>query len=392
MLKTLVIWIVAAGLSTLSVTTALGSIAKNGAPQLAISLVPKNGFAAEVLATRLLRDFLSENRGQFPEKVDPFWTDLAEQAFKAEPTSSNAVAILALSHSGKVRSNLMHKAFELSRRQQLVTSWMIVDSGKRDSVSDVLIYYDTILRTSSSSEPVVIPIMANALANSSFIKPLALFLEKQPPWAASFWKQVVSTPESIGNAAELRKILFKPNQASNPYRDVDLIRALVRDYEFESAEELYAILSPQNRTESLVRNGNFLQSPKYPPFDWQLFSNGEFGASIIMGSLNMSAIPNSGGMFARQIVKLPSRMLELNITMAQNVPINASIFLELSCADDVSVKPKPVKIPLREISISQKVSNVGSPCQNYWLAIFGRSSETGTGFDISIDSISLSTS
>lgn len=390
MLKILLIWIVAIALSTVSVTAALGAIAKNKAPELALSLFPKNGFAAEVTATRLTRAFLIENQGNFPYRAAPSWTALAVQAFKSEPVSADAIAVIALSHTGEVRRDMMYKAFELSRRQQLVTGWMIADSGRQDNIPNILIHYDTILRTSSSAEPIVIPIMAKALANDSFIEPIASFLEKRPPWAASFWRQVVSTPEAIDNAAKLRRMLFRANEGNNPYRDVDLIRALVRDFKFEPAEELYEILSPSNKEESLVRNSDFLKPSKYPPIDWQLISNGEFGASIDGGTLNMSAIPNSGGMFARQIVKLPSRVLVLSITMDQNIPKNASVYLELSCADDIKQKPKPVKILLRENSVTKKISNEDSVCQSYWLSIFGRSSTTGDGFDISIDSISLS--
>ena len=55
----------AAGLS------AMGAIAKNKAPELAVSLHPANGFAFETLASHSLKAAVAANDGQFPNKIDP---------------------------------------------------------------------------------------------------------------------------------------------------------------------------------------------------------------------------------------------------------------------------------------------------------------------------------
>lgn len=383
-------WMVAIGLSILSATLALGAIAKSKSPSLALSLYPRNGFAAETAAAAFTKTYAAKNQGKFPSQMEASWIALASQAFISEPTASDAVAVIALSHSDSDRQTLMRQAFSLSRRRQLVTGWLIADLASQQDIPGILRYYDTILRTNSSSEPVVIPIIANALSNDGFVAPLASLLRKNPPWAASLWKQVVSTPEAVKNATELRLKLSNHNGLDAQYRDADLVNALVSQSRFESAEELVDTLSRSENGNSIVYNGDFSTLPKYPPIDWRLISNGEFGAAINDGFLVLSAIPNSGGMFARQLIRLPQETVALNIEMDKVVPKNTSLYIDISCAESSNQKIGSIKIPIDGKTERQLISNTESQCQYYWISLFGRALETGNGFDVSVASIAIS--
>src|SRR5690554_1793887 len=110
MLKTGIIWTIGLVIAVVSGLTAMGAVAKNKAPALAITLSPTNGFAAENIASKSVQKAIAENAGQFPDQIDPEVTELARQAFLTEPVTPEAVAVLALSGADQNRRELMSEA------------------------------------------------------------------------------------------------------------------------------------------------------------------------------------------------------------------------------------------------------------------------------------------
>tara|TARA_R110000772_G_scaffold46813_9_gene106924 strand:+ start:5208 stop:6380 length:1173 start_codon:yes stop_codon:yes gene_type:complete len=389
MVRNSIIWIIGFVIAITSGVTAMGAIAKNKAPELAIILSPTNGFAAEKIASNSMNTAIAGNSGHFPDNVSPNATEFARSAFIAEPITPEAIAILALGEAGNEKDKLMSEALLLSRRQPLVTAWMIADSGVREDMPALLSHYDAMLRTSSSAAVVVIPVLAKALANDDFVPPFASLLAKQPPWANQFWRAVVDTPEALGNAARLREMVYKPNENDNIYYDALLIRALVNNQQFDAAEALYYHLESQNRGSSLLKNASFTMEPEYAPIDWQLFSTGEYGAVVTDGKLQLSAIRNSGGLFVRQLVKLPAEIVTMGINPGDPIPDNAEIIVSLKCAQTIKDAPQTIRIPLKRQITNLQIDNKSSGCSFYWFDITGHASGNGDGFDVALDSISL---
>ena len=389
MVKNNIIWVIGLALALTSGLTAVGAIAKRKAPELAITLHPVNGFAAGNIASNSLKTAVAENSGTFPDHVDPKTSGLAQQAFIAEPIVPEAIAILALDKADDDKGRLMSEALSLSRRNPLVNTWMIADSGAREDMPALLGHYDTMLRTSSSAAVVVIPILVKALANDDFVPLFAKQLANQPPWANQFWRAVVGSPESVGNAARLREMVYKPHENDSIYSDAHLVRALVNDQQFEAAEALYSRLANQNRGPALLKNGSFQSEPEYAPIDWQLFSTGEYGAAISGGKLQLSAIRNSGGLFARQLVKLPAKIVAMDIKPDIPVPDNAKIIVSLKCAQPIKDPPLTIRIPLQKHIANLQIDNKNSGCSFYWLDINGRASGSGDGFDVAVNAISI---
>lgn len=389
MLKTGIIWISGLAIALVSGLTAMGAIAKNKVPELAITLPPTNGYAAENVASKSVQMAIVENAGQFPDQIDPEVTELARQAFLAEPVTPEAVAVLALSGAEQNKRELMGDALSLTRRQPLITTWMIADSGAQKNIPALLDHYDSMLRTNRSAASAIIPVMAEALADETFIAPYTSLLGKQPPWASRFWGAVVRTPEAIGNAARLREALYRPDENDAIYRDAGLIRTLIFNQHFETAEDLYHLLAGKKENSSFVKNGSFDAEPEFYPIDWQLFSTGEYGAAVTGGKLQLSAIQNSGGLFARQLVKLPAKIVKLDIKPRDPIPDNARIIISLRCAQTMDNAPQTIRIPMEREIKDLQINNATSGCSFYWMEISGRASENGGGFDISLDSISL---
>lgn len=389
MVKVSIIWFIGLAMALMSGLTAMGAVAKDKAPELSVSLYPTNGFAAGKLAYESIRTFIEENSGQFPDHIGSTATKLARKAFIAEPITPAAVAVLAFGEADHGKRTLMNEALLLSRRQPLVTAWMIADSGAQNDMPALLNHYDTMLRTNKSAAPVIISLMADTLANDNFVAPFANLLIKQPPWAYQFWRAVAGKPESISNAARLREMLFKPDESGDIYRDANLIRALVRNKQFETAEALYQLFVGRKGVGSLLKNGSFEAESVYPPIDWQLFSTGEYGAVVAGGNLQISAIANSGGLFARQLVRLPSEILQIDTRFASKIPGDADMEIRISCSEITANPPLTVRIPLVDQMGRLQISNEFSGCSYFWFDIIGRVSESSDGFDTVLESISL---
>lgn len=388
MLKNVFIWLIAITLAVISSAVAVGAISKKNAPQISVKIKPTNGFALENLASSQFKSLIVERQGQFPETLDPEVLDLATRAFKAEPLTPHAIAALALGKSGYKKRRLMAEALNVSRREQIINGWMISDSGAREDVAALLSYYDTMLRTSTSTHLVMIPVMADALKDEDSIAPFVNLLVTNPPWAQLFWKQVVKKPDALNNAVLLREKLLPLIETGNAFSDDELIFALVKYKQFKNAEKLYQLLS-SNRSASIIRDSSFRVQPEYEPLDWQLFSTGEYGAAVIGNELHLSAIHNSGGLFARQLVKIPKESVQIRAIFAQKPPPAANLFLSITCAEDIPKKPRTIRIPLRNQSARQEVNNELSACEYYWLDVVGRAPENGAGFDVSIKSIEM---
>lgn len=389
MLKNGIIWIVGLVIALAAGLSAVGAVTKNTVPQLAVTLRPLNGFASEKLASDSLRAAVARNSGQFPNNADPVAANFAKQAFLSEPITPEAIAVLALGRIEPIKRKLMHEAFALSRRRQLVNGWLTTDSGLQQDVSGIINYYDIMLRTSSASTSVVIPVMAGALSNEHFIEPFADLLSNAPPWTSQFWAAVAADPEAIVSGAKLRKLVYRKDENRDVYRDADLISALINNQHFETAEKLYDLLSEHSPHSDLLRNSSFAHEPIFAPLDWQLFSTGGYGSAIIKGNLQLSAIQNSGGLLARQLVNIPATIVEIRAKTTDIIPDDANLTVSLACAEQGNKTTQSIKIRLKEKSTRRQISNQRTGCRYYWFDLSGRAAESGDGFDVDLESISL---
>jgi hypothetical protein len=389
MLKNGIIWILGILLAVSSGLTATGAVSKDRAPYLATKVLPLNGFALENLASAFVERTVAANMGRFSDNVDSDTMMLAEEAFHLEPVTPGAVAVLALGSPAIGKSKLMQIAFDLSRREKLVNGWMIVDCRDRNDIEGLLYYYDTTLRVSRSAASAIIPAMVNALSDERFIEPAAKILSGDPPWAIRFWRQIMTTPRSLSNAASLRAILFEQNQPVDPAFDNQLIMALVNQKLFKKAETLFLLFS-QNRGESQsFKNGAFHSEASYAPFDWQVFTTGKYGATIEDNTLFLNNPYNSSGVFSRQFRRLPPAQVKIRIELTESPPEDSALTLSLDCAEEIANKPREINIPIIRKMNTQSIDNSKSGCNFYWLKLATTTSKNERGFEVAIKLIAI---
>ncbi len=395
MVRNIFIMAIAIALASMAAMNALTSITKRKQADTSLNVpIFFNGIAAETVAANSIRDIITNNDNKLPQQLPDSLSALALKSFQSEPTTSSSIAILAIPQNSGKRRTLMEQAHKFSKRDQLVTGWLINDAIEKNDVTKLLAYYDISMRASSRTSNIILPLMVNALSNDLTIQPLYDILVNKPTWVRKFWNLASTSKESAKNAAILRSQLFEIGEDSLLYNDPALIRTLVSNNNYEEAIALWSRVK-NNEIEKkkadiqAVSNYNFKKQPQLPPLDWQIYSNGEYGASISNNGLFLSAIQNSGGLFARQLIYLKPQLYQVKLDMNQAISSNHSLKIELICAEPIKDKPRTISIPISRKSVSRSLSNQGDICRYYWLNIRGRAGN-GNGLDANIKSISIS--
>lgn len=394
MVRNIIIITISVILAFLASINALTAITKRKQAETSLNMpIFFNGIAAETAAANSVREIIANNGNKIPQQLPENIINLALKSFQSEPTTSSSIAILAIAQDSKKKRMLMKQAHQFSKRDQLVIGWLVNDAVENNNLESLLTYYDTSMRASYSAQNIILPLMVNALTNDLSIKPLYNILDSKPIWTKKFWNLASVNKDSIKNTANLRSQLYKKDENNSLYNDTALIRTLVANYNYQEAIILWSYLnqiSPEYKlaNKQAVSDNNFKTQATLPPIDWQIYANGEYGASVTNNGLILGAVPNSGGLFARQLIYLQPQLYQVKIDMGHNLPSKHSIKIELACAENIDNKPSIIAIPISNKTTSRRLSNQEDVCRHYWLNIRGRASDTD-GLDANIKSISI---
>ncbi|MFC4292489.1 hypothetical protein ACFOWX_08690 [Sphingorhabdus arenilitoris] len=377
MFRALVIWVSAIALSLVAGITAIGSVSKKKAPQLAVMLQPVNGFALDTMSRVQLVNEIGKSNGKFPVSISSQEQSLAQRAFKSEPFSISAIVALAVGAStASNRDSLMTKASVLTRRDSMLSAWMIADAAEKNDLAKLLKYYDVTMRTNGASQSILLPEIAKLVANDRFIPPLATALERNPNWADAFWRTLVGTKSSLKNAVLLRRALTGPAATTARNSDVDLIAALVTNYHFDTAYQLYRQLNKDAKIGVDVFSSGSGGSGPYAPIDWQLNSNGQYGAQIVNGKLEISATANSGGEFAKRLMEISPGRYDVVTGIENFNDQDALLNMHISCAETKQNGAKEWKMKLGSGMNRQDFVAPANLCTYYWVKLKGASGTT----------------
>ncbi len=383
-MKNVIIWTIALFVAWLSASNSFSGVAKDKAPELALTSWPVNGFAQENSVARAIFASWQDNKDILPNDIKR-----AQTAFIKEPTAAKAISVLALGSNTENRRELMTRALSVSRRELFTLAWLIEDGQNSNDIEILLSYYDISMRVYPQTKPTLLPRLASAVQLEAFLPYMSTLLKDGKPWAYSFWQEIIRTPHALQNATILRMELGSdiPNHAAS--HDADLIESLVRNNQYQTANKLYLFLLGKSAQNILIRNPEFKENSKYPPLDWQIFSNGEYGAVIVDGGLSISALGGSGGMVARQLVRLPAGLFKIDVAAGDYSTDQGLLTLSLNCADKNSDQQVQLRLPIKQDNISVQVRNPSTSCEYFWLTLTGSANEGITGFDAVVESIDI---
>lgn len=367
------------------------------APLRALAIaVPASGtaqasLAYDVFATRSARD---PKTGASAAEVG-----LARTAYRGEPLSVPALGILAVSMTGaeqaRQRQALLDLAGKISRRNMLVNNEQIKAAALRGDDRVFFTWLSRVMLIGDQAKAAYGAAMAQATARSRAVEALTPIIGPRPSWAEYYWQLVVKQPASLVNAARLRlAVAGAPwHQRDVTLTDKQLLLALVGNGHLDAAHGLATGLGlSRSAGSSVLNNGNFGAVPELVPFDWQLSSQGNLGASIDPHEKNLviSAIGGARGAAAQQLLQLVPGRYALSWKIAADSSVNpGELAARIVCAEpgrgDVGLPP----IPLKTGDAKMIVTLPDSSCRWYWFAIAVQIPDDALGIDVNLQHLSL---
>lgn len=392
-----VVWMVALalgvgiGLSTYVISNETRAPAKALAAGAPVSGVAIGNMALASLATRRVRN---------PEaRVNSLELRLAGQAYRAEPLAASAVALQALAMTRKEEvgrgASLLELAGKLTRRSLLVNSSLIDTAARSGDEQKFFVWISRTMLTNSDAGQVYGKAMAIATARDGAVEALVDILGPKPSWSDLYWQLVIGQPGSLANAAKLRAALVrKPwNQTAIEPTDRALVLALSNAGKFDEARQLAQALQPaKGAQKSPASDGRFYADRSLAPFDWELSTLGNLGASIDNDSrqLTVSAIGGANGSAARQLVSLSPDEYRLGWSVSSSAPLPANaVSVRIICAEPDSSSAVAFTTELVSGKREKIIRVPNSDCRWYWLSIDVALPDDAMGVDVVLSRLSL---
>ncbi|WP_379552935.1 tetratricopeptide repeat protein [Qipengyuania sp. DGS5-3] len=245
---------------------------------------------------------------------------LARQSLMADPTSAEAVNVLALQAQMRNETEEARALFEyslqLSRRELPARLWAIEEAVTRGDIGTALYNYDLALRTSSRATELLLPNLIAALEEPLVREAIYPILAKQPPWGTKF---LVEAAVNSSNPLSVLAFFTEPLAKSLPIppeTSAYLVNNLASKGEWDAAWEYYTASNIDvSRTSS--RDPDFSADLDVRTvFDWQTTLERGFVAEIVPALdrqlLEFELRPGQRGMIVQQRQVLPQGRYRLS--------------------------------------------------------------------------------
>lgn len=397
-IRNLIVLAAGVALAYVSAAAAIASSLASANPVVAASMPAGSGMAKARLARLLVaRDAAYEQRGdgsgvgEFPTAISPGALRLARSAYREEPLATDALTTIALDYNARQESSKARELFgyiqEITKRDEVVSLWLALDSARRNDVGGAMTYFDQLLRTSSASRGVLLRRLAAFSASPQLRGALLEKIRSNPPWLPEFWAAGVVDPATAVAVGQILKSLA-PNVVVDASVKERLAVNLLQSGNETLAQDLYRAFA-QSAARGLVDNPNFDAPSFFPPIDWQAYSTGSYSAEISPAEKAMfvSATGYPAGVAARQFVRLDPGSYRLVVTSRLfAVSEGEGVDVKLSCRLDSALAP--IILRLVNGTAAREFTRPRS-CAGYFLDVEPVTKENTAGFDAEILSIDI---
>lgn len=373
---------------------------RSSMPTVTLRVMPGDAEAKARLASQLATNSLS------PE-ARAAARDLAQDAIRRSVLSPVAIRALGQlrasdgnSSAGQTEAaRLFGEVNRLSRRDHPTQIWLVEHYLRRNSLPEAVHHLDIALRTWSSGEATLFPVLASAVADRRIADILVERMKARPGWALPFSDFLIGQVRSDVSSYVLARTLDPRIEDDKALLGKAMWRyASTDDYQPALAlHERFQLDGSQSHGAGRINDGGFEGGNALPPFAWSYTQDASLWAApeeMPAGNhaLLLSATNGASGDLARQLLQLRPGTYRLTARFGE-VPRETyqRPTLTVRCADGdkatlISVKPEFGRAS--ESSIGRTFS-VGGSCEFQWIAI----SMTGPEIDRSerpwVDDVSI---
>lgn len=371
LLEALVLW-VAAGAGGSKILAPAASLRVNG----------EDARAKARMAEQLLTQPTAGNRAEALR--------LSRAALLRDPTVVTAArsAGLAAALDGQLAkaNQRMDYAMFLSRRDLPTLLYLIEDRVQKGDVAGSLYFYDVALRSTRNAGPVLIPVLASAIADDNLARVIpAYIVAHRPPWTDSFLSAVLQGRPEWANVATLFSALGRRHVPVDRRVATQAIRSMVDAGAIVPARQVYATYFPDGVSERL-RDGSFANEGAGTPFEWELANEGERSAarsSSPTGTmLSVRVGRDDAAMVARQLLLLAPGRYRLRATLDQREASAAVAPIWALACSDRPAEPFARIAPTQDGLGWNGTFVVPPSCAAQWLTLSVPAGDEPVAFDV----------
>ena len=343
-IRSILVLAICAGIAFLSSVQALRMAAWRSDPVAAAAGLLPSGEARGAIAETLLTRQLVSGDGKLDGPVSAEAIAMAKDALRIDPLNNDALIVLAFAKAAEGRDDEARELFgtinTIAKRDRKANVWLAEDNLRNGRIAPALRNFDLLLRGGEEARDQVLPIIVEALRQEPLLPAMRDLLRDDPPWAGRFWQIASQSGPALPNIARLRRSLPADYPAMADVDEQAMVSRLVMMKEFAEARRVARYLGGE-ASAGLVSDPGFDRAPRFPPLDWQVMNEGEFGATIYQadGVMAVNALPGSFGLFARQVIQLPARPVRLAIELENALPDGVQLAGWIRCDG----RPVPAK-------------------------------------------------
>ena len=396
MVNRILVVVIGLSLAWAAWSNAKGNVAIRQKPDMALGSVGLGDYPAARLAeTQMIR-----NPRRFSAQAV---VALARDSLRAQPVNSTALRLL-VTLRGSGNGNpvaLLFLSNRISRRDVATQMSLAQYYVSQEDAVRVIYHYDSAMRVSSDVEPVLFPVLADALEGTNIQQALAPAIRRGPRWLPNFVYFVIGSGKNIANLANA--IMASGGLPKQPtlYRNLEtqILGALATSKDFEVLRTYYRSLSGSDV--GIFKSADFSTTnteARFLPLSWQTYATTTVSATM-EGSedpqqkqLNIQVSSGERGIAARKLLFLTPGKALVSISYEFLEPgSDASATLTLDCLN-ADLTPTIWQMELRAVPGARKAQSVASvpgECSAQNLSINVAGGGASQGMQMRIHGISL---
>lgn len=297
----------------LTLQSASGVVARR-APDISVSLMSANGEAVDRLAFQeFAADVGDQGDGTLVVQSAVKARPLAMQALTIEPLLSRSLTIVGLGLSDQLeQAEFVELANAINRRDVALQGVRLANQAASEDFEGVFQTVDRILRVDPDVGAQFHPILVTALRDERGAELLIELAEAKAPWINAFLNYAVLQDDVLPQLIEFRRRVDPDNERF----DDRLIRSLVRDGAYGSAQDLYRVLIAKSGSDEVVENDPLGWQTEFPPLGWSLADRSGVRAQLTRDGEGLEVYVGSGqdGILAERVIAAPAGPFGISIT------------------------------------------------------------------------------
>jgi hypothetical protein len=202
-------------------------------------------------------------------------------------------------------------------------------------IERALRHYDIALRTSNSSDDLLLPVLVEATKEPLVAAPLGAMLGQRPNWERPFLVRLAESAPDDRVLAGMLQRAYSGDRAGQEAPLMNIARRMAGEGHAAAAWRVFRTVDAEG-AEKLLRHPSFEKAGPWPPFYWSLPSEGPVTSAVRTreGALDIRVATDAAGEAARQMMALPAGAYRLSAeTSAVPGEHRAGLDVSIVCAD-----------------------------------------------------------